>query len=261
VTGGGLDCGTTCATPVDAGATITLPATPDSGAAYDGWDGACSGTTVCTVTLDAGKTVSARFSPVVITPAQTPAPTPSPTPTPSATPTPPAPVPVFQQSVVAQPTGTVLIKVNGKFVPLQPGSVPLGAQIDATKGRITITSVPKAGAPPQSAEFYGGIFTITQRRGITDLRLSGPEPTCKKTARAAAGKKVKSRKLWGDGKGAFRTSGKYSAATVRGTRWLVQDTCKGTLTRVATGVVAVRAGRRTTILRAGKSYLAKPRRR
>ncbi len=28
-------------------------------------------------------------------------------------------------------------------------------------------------------------------------------------------------KLWGSGKGKFRTSGKYSSATVRGTIWLV----------------------------------------
>ena len=28
-------------------------------------------------------------------------------------------------------------------------------------------------------------------------------------------------KLWGSGKGKFRTTGKYSAATVRGTIWLV----------------------------------------
>jgi hypothetical protein len=90
--------------------------------------------------------------------------------------------------------------------------------------------------------------------------LSGPAPSC--GARASAGKKVKSRKLWGDGKGAFRTRGEYSAATVRGTRWLVQDTCAGTLTKVAVGVVAVRDNvkRTTVILRARNSYLARPKR-
>ena len=77
---------------------------------------------------------------------------------------------------------------------------------------------------------------------------------------SAAQKKPKSRKLWGDGKGAFRTSGRYSAATVRGTRWLVQDTCTGTLTRVTQGSVSVRAGRKTVIVRAGRKYTARPRR-
>ncbi|HEY4098286.1 MAG TPA: hypothetical protein VGM33_22370, partial [Baekduia sp.] len=82
-----------------------------------------------------------------------------------------------------------------------------------------------------------------------------------KRARAAA-KKPKSRKLWGDGSGSFRTRGQYSSATVRGTRWLVQDTCAGTLTRVSKGAVSVHddVTRRTIVLRAGKKYLARPRR-
>ena len=58
------------------------------------------------------------------------------------------------------------------------------------------------------------------------------------------------------GKGKFRTKGQYSAATVRGTKWLVQDTCTTTLTRVTEGVVSVRdkVERKTITLRAGKSY-------
>ena len=44
-------------------------------------------------------------------------------------------------------------------------------------------------------------------------------------------------KLWGNGKGKFRTSGKYSSATVRGTIWLVEDRCEGTLTKVTRGTV------------------------
>jgi ferric-dicitrate binding protein FerR (iron transport regulator) len=75
-------------------------------------------------------------------------------------------------------------------------------------------------------------------------------------------KKPKSRKLRGEGSGAFRTRGQYSVATVRGTKWLVQDSCAGTRTRVAKGVVSVRdeVKRETLVLRAGKSYLATPRR-
>ena len=51
-------------------------------------------------------------------------------------------------------------------------------------------------------------------------------------------------------------------ATVRGTRWLVQDSCSGTLTKVSKGVVTVRdlVKRKTIILRAPHSYRAKPRR-
>ena len=122
-----------------------------------------------------------------------------------------------------------------------------------------IESVPRLGAQPDRAEFRDGIFLVTQSRGITDRKLTEALATCpKRTARAAA-KKPKSRKLWGKGSGAFRTTGNYSAATVRGTEWLVQDTCAGTLTRVTEGTVAVKAGRKTVVVRAGKQYLAKAR--
>ena len=75
----------------------------------------------------------------------------------------------------------------------------------------------------------------------------------------AAGK-AKKRHLRADGKGSFRTKGKYSSATVRGTKWLVEDGCSGTLTRVAPGTVTVRHQVRheTVILKAGKSYRARP---
>ena len=61
----------------------------------------------------------------------------------------------------------------------------------------------------------------------------------------------------GKGSGKFRTVGSYSAATVRGTRWLTQDSCAGTLTRVTEGVVAVSVRKKPVIVRAGKSYLAR----
>jgi CSLREA domain-containing protein len=261
VTGAGIDCGEDCSETGDG--TITLTATPEAGAVFDGWEGDCSGTGACTVSLDGDRSVTARFSTPQPQPQTSPTPTaPAPTPTPTATPTPEPPVP--GKTVGVEPSGTVLVKLKGskKFVPLKPGSLPLGAQIDATKGRVTITSIPRPGAALETATFYGGIFTIAQSGGITTLKLTGPAPSCGK-ARAAAGKKVKARRLWGDGKGHFRTAGRYAAATVRGTRWLVEDNCSGTLTRVVSGVVSVRDTVRgkTIVVRAGKRYLAKPRRR
>ena len=46
---------------------------------------------------------------------------------------------------------------------------------------------------------------------------------------------------------------------MRGTKWLVQDTCTTTLTRVAQGVVSVRdeVKKQTITLRKGKSYTAR----
>jgi hypothetical protein len=72
------------------------------------------------------------------------------------------------------------------------------------------------------------------------------------------------RRLWGrDSGGRFRTHGRHSQATVRGTRWVTVDRCDGTLTRVTEGSVVVRdfARRRSAVIRAGRSYLAKSHRR
>jgi hypothetical protein len=103
---------------------------------------------------------------------------------------------------------------------------------------------------------------------ITDLVMKGQLPSSQcaplKGARAAGANKKKGPKsvlgsLWGNGKGKFRTSGKYSSATVRGTIWLTQDRCDGTLTKVTRGVVQVRDFKRkkTVTVKAGKSYLAR----
>jgi hypothetical protein len=139
----------------------------------------------------------------------------------------------------------------------------LGSTVNTKKGAVELTSVSAPGAPRQTAVFSQGIFRIGQRRNITELKLTEPLARCSKRPRAAAKKKKpKSRKLWGKGSGKFRTVGSYSAATIRGTRWLTQDSCAGTLTRVTEGVVSVRDNvrKRTVIVRAGKRYTAKPRR-
>ena len=64
------------------------------------------------------------------------------------------------------------------------------------------------------------------------------------------------RRLWGDGSGSFRSRGRFGAATVRGTVWLTEDYCNGTLVRVQRGTVAVRdlVRNRTVTVTAGKSY-------
>ena len=83
----------------------------------------------------------------------------------------------------------------------------------------------------------------------------------RRASASAAAKRKKKRKLWGDGSGNFKTEGKHSAATVVGTKWLVEDRCASRRTRVVTGVVSVRDfGKRKTVrVRAGKKYVAKAR--
>ena len=59
-------------------------------------------------------------------------------------------------------------------------------------------------------------------------------------------------------KGKFSTRGKYSSATVRGTKWTIADKCNGTLTHDLTDSVAVTdfVHHKTVVLHAGQSYLA-----
>ena len=61
----GISCGSTCAADFQAGSKVTLTATPDSGATFTSWGGACTGTApTCDVTVEAAVNVSATFSSV-----------------------------------------------------------------------------------------------------------------------------------------------------------------------------------------------------
>jgi hypothetical protein len=176
------------------------------------------------------------------------------------------PPPQRGKNVNALPaTGTVKVKLpgSGKFVVLDEGEqIPLGTIVDVTKGRVTLVALPGGEA---TADFYGGIFKLGQTKGahaITVLTLV-EKLSCKSTGKKAqaAKKKKRKRRLWGDGHGKFRTKGSFSSATVRGTKWLVEDRCTSTLTRVARGKVAVRdfVKRKTVLVKAGRKYVARRR--
>ncbi len=170
------------------------------------------------------------------------------------------PPPEAGEEVNALPkSGTVKVKVKGsqRFVELDEGKqIPVGSVVDTTKGRVTIVA-----AGDQRADFYDGIFRIGQGKGakpLTTLTLV-EKLSCPKAGQAIAAAKKKKRRLWGDGSGKFKTEGKHSAATVVGTRWLVEDRCTSTLTKVARGKVKVRdfAKKKTVTVRAGKQYVAR----
>ena len=58
----GINCGTTCAFTFAHGTSVTLSATPVAGFVFAGWSGGgCSGTSTCTVALNADTTVTATF--------------------------------------------------------------------------------------------------------------------------------------------------------------------------------------------------------
>jgi len=174
---------------------------------------------------------------------------------------------------------SALAGIGKGFVPLNGAAyVPIGSVIDAARGTLELTSSRGTVAGLQRGTFYQGVFAVLQRRArvaTTDLRLSGGSfkgctasaSAVTSGARAASGGKAKTkpkvvRSLWGrDAGGHFRSVGKHSSGTVRGTRWLTQDRCDGTLTRVVTGKVAVQdfGAHRTVLVSSGHSYLARAR--
>jgi streptogramin lyase len=187
--------------------------------------------------------------------------------------------PEFARTVVAEAqAGTIRYKPPGArhWRRLTAGTqIAVGATLDTRSGSITLTSAARGGGL-QTGRFGGGIFSVHQPAralGRVDLRLRGGDfSRCRRPAsRRARGGSVlagasrvrRVRRLWGrDSGGRFRTHGRHSHATVRGTRWLTEDRCGSTLTRVTNGAVVVRdlTRRRSVLVRAGHSYVARQRR-
>jgi streptogramin lyase len=194
----------------------------------------------------------------------------------------PAGAPVLGENVgVSTLSGSVRIKTPGaaRYVALTEGvRVPVGSLIDTRRGRVVLRSALRHGRS-QKGTFWGAVFQVRQRRrsrGMTDLHLragrfgscrpSGTLASASALARETAGRRRRRvvRRLWGkDRHGRFRTHGRDSVATVRGTRWVTTDRCDGTLTRVTSGKVLVRDLRRhrSVLLTAGRAYLARHRQR
>ncbi len=59
----GIECDATCSADFAADTLVALTAVPDTGSAFTGWGGACSGTGVCNVTMHAARSVTANFDP------------------------------------------------------------------------------------------------------------------------------------------------------------------------------------------------------
>jgi virginiamycin B lyase len=180
------------------------------------------------------------------------------------------PVPKLGRSVVVQPVkGKVRVRRPGGdgFAELDEGqSIPVGSLVDTHDGSVRLTTATDSQGHTQAGVFSGGLFSIAQSRvGMTDLYLRGGSfarcPRSLKAVASGADRKRRSvRSLWGrDHSGKFRTHGRDSVATVRGTTWLTRDRCDGTLTVVRSGAVSVRERRthRRVIVRAGGRHLAR----
>jgi hypothetical protein len=192
------------------------------------------------------------------------------------------PAPVIGETVNATPVkGTVLVALPAvqrgkatvsrrKFVRLeQAQQVPVGSVFDTKRGTVRLqTAANTSSTATQTGTFNGGLFQTRQSKTnpLTELRLTGGGlNACSKLPRGgAASARRRGRRLFSSVRGRFRTRGRNSAATVRGTKWLTTDTCSGTLTVVRQGVVVVRdfTKRRTVVVRKGNRYFARaPRRR
>jgi hypothetical protein len=155
-------------------------------------------------------------------------PTPTPTPTPTATPAP-----------------TATPEAHGNF-----------QQAHDEHGPAATPAADLPVAPP----VLGESVVVHPLRGSVRVKAAGAKGY--QLAREAKGKRRVVRRLWGrDNHSRFRTHGRDSVATVRGTRWVTTDRCDGTLTRVTQGKVSVRDLRRkrSVLVSAGHAYLARHR--
>jgi hypothetical protein len=192
-----------------------------------------------------------------------------------AAPAPSAPT-VGQTVNLAPVSGVVLIKINGKFVPLTGlDQIPTGSQIDARHGSLELITSNGEKGKTQHGTFGGAIFKLTQNRsgpskglvtlaivenafkGAPSYALCTKHPAGEASAAALSSKTLQL--LHASAHGKFTTRGRYSAATVRGTIWTVADRCDGTLVHDVTDSVSVTdfVHHKTIILHAGQSYLAK----
>jgi hypothetical protein len=136
---------------------------------------------------------------------------------------------------------------GGQTVPVEHmDEYPIGTRIDATNSRVELTNANDTFGT-NSMQFYEGKFTITQPRPgagndfttlrlVDKLRCGGKKKGKKKgKGRLAVTAARRSRSLWGNGRGRYRTRGKGGTASVVGTNWFTRDNCRGTLFRLASG--------------------------
>lgn len=198
---------------------------------------------------------------------------------------------VLRRSLFVEPGGG-----NVSVTPVGgPGALPLreedlvpnGSTVDATNGTLSLFVARDASNAQIGASVFSGDFTMRQLGGTrpyTEFRLgklsgcpagggarvasaTGPAVAsaafAKPLAKAARRRKRRRKRLWvSDRGGRWRTvTGSVSAGSI-GTRWLTTLRCDATSITVRQGRVRVfdKIRKRTRILRAGQTYLARNRR-
>jgi hypothetical protein len=195
------------------------------------------------------------------------------------------PAPVIGVSAGARPVkGTVKVKfppgtsaakakrlgltgAQSSFVKLDEATqIPMGSTLDTTKGTVNLLSAATKSSSQdkfQAGNFNGGQFKLTQtkKNPLTQLTMSGGKLSAcpQRVPKGGSTARKRSRRLFSNVKGRFRTRGRNSSATVRGTQYTMTDTCKGTLTSVKQGSVVVRDFRlkKNKIVKGGHRYFAR----
>jgi hypothetical protein len=165
-----------------------------------------------------------------------------------------APEPVTGKRAVVQ-TVKGKVTVNGTRLGKKPRAIRMGAKIDTTHGTVKIVTT-HGGGKTQFGTFSQGAFVLTQTKGkrpLTDLKLAGGDfKSCASGQKVHAARRTR-RRLFGHAHGRFRTRGRNSSATVRGTKWVTEDTCAGTRTLDREGEVLAKSDTSTYDLKRGQS--------
>ena len=188
---------------------------------------------------------------------------------------------------IAPVSGVVLIYIHGHLVPLtQLEQIGPNVALDTRHGVLNLTINVGGGGPArdgahatkvktQTGQFGGAVFKLRQatkgsNAGLTTVMMTESafkgapsQAICKAPgsaadAQAAALNTKVIQLLHASAHGKFATSGRYSAATVRGTIWDTIARCDGTLIKAIKDEVSVTdfIRHKTILLHAGQSYLA-----
>ncbi len=184
--------------------------------------------------------------------------------------------------LVERTAGTIRVKEPGSKKGFQNfkkvESVRVNSLVDTRAGRVEVTAATGnygETTPDDSVVFYDGLIQLKQGRAHdarATAKLAGKLQCPNQGAgEAEAGKsggpvattsRRRGRRVWGSGRGNYKTSGSGGTGSVVGTTWLTKDTCHGTFFRVTDGIgISVRdfdLGR-TVELGPGQTYFARNR--
>jgi len=168
---------------------------------------------------------------------------------------------IGRRFVVALVSGDVTLKLPGQARSsrlTRRRTIPVGTTVNATKGRVKLVAA-FTRTKRAKGVFSEGAFIARQarrKRSVVELELAGGNFAGCQGARPAQNRSRLIRRLRGSAKGRFRTRGKHSAATVRGTKWLTEDFCDTTAISTQEGTVDVSLASAELQLNPGQEFVA-----